>query len=376
VPAHDVVIFAPRAFRYYERGGTPGGGGAERQMFQLAHRLAERGLKVAHFVYEVADPVIDPDAPVTLVQAPHPREYMTKAALAGRLREVWTGLSRADAAVQVIRGWNGTLGVAGAWTRLHGRRLIFSGANISDFTDGAAHGRHDPRKYLFGAGIRMTDAVVVQTDEQIGLARERFRNIVPPQQISSFAELGPAPDGPGEAFLWVSRCVDYKRPMLYLDRAVAVPEARFQMIPIDSEDEGYSFDERLAEIRRRAEALPNVELLAQRPHAELQEVVSRAIAIVNTSEYEGVPNTWLEGWARGIPALTFSFDPDERIARNGIARRLWERRADRGGLTPAAHDYARTVHGDVVADAWADLVRGLAETVSRHPHRRLRAVAA
>jgi glycosyltransferase involved in cell wall biosynthesis len=390
VPAHDVVIFAPRAFRYYEREGTPGGGGAERQMFLLAHRLAERGLKVAHFVYEVADPVIRDDAPVTLVQAPHPKEYLSKAALAARLREVWTGLSRADAAVQVIRGWNGTLGVAGAWTRLHGRRLVFSGANISDFTDGAAHGRRDPRKYLFSAGIRMTDAVVVQTDEQVELAQRRFPYIVPPRQINSFAEPGPAPEGPGEAFLWVSRIVDYKRPMLYLDLAEAVPEARFWMIPIQSTDEGWSFDETMAEIRRRADALPNLEILAQRPHAELQEVVGRAIAIVNTSEYEGVPNTWLEGWARGIPALTFSFDPDDRIARNGIgisgagswdefvagARRLWERRADRGGLTPAAHDYARVVHGDAVADAWTDLVRGLAATVSRHPHRRLRAVTA
>ena len=31
-----------------------------------------------------------------------------------------------------------------------------------------------------------------------------------------------------------------------------------------------------------------------------------------------MPNTWLEGWARGVPALTLSFDPDGRIAAHGL----------------------------------------------------------
>lgn len=390
MPEHDVVIFAPRAWCYYERSATQGGGGAERQMYLLAHRLAERGLKVAHYVYEVADPALDPSLPLTLVQAPHPTAYLSRAAVAARMKEVWTGLNRADASVAVIRGWNGTLGVAGAWARLRGRRLVFSGANISDFTDSASHGAHDPRKYLFAAGIRMADAVVVQTDEQIDLARERHPTIVPPRQISSFAELGPVPERAGEAFLWVSRLVDYKRPLLYADLAEAVPEATFWMVPIQSTDEGWSFEETVAELRRRAERLPNLHLLDQRSHGELQALMTRAIAVVNTSEFEGVPNTWLEGWARGIPALTYSFDPDGRIAANGIgvsaggswpafadgARSLWERREDRGGLTPAAHRYAATVHGEAVTDAWAELVSDLAGTVGRGPRRRLRPAAA
>lgn len=376
MPEHDVAIFAPRSWVYYERSPPHAGGGAERQMYLLAHRLAERDFKVAHFVYEVSDPVLDADLPLDLVQAPRPHEYLSARALAARMREVWSGLSRCDASVQVFRGWNGTLGVAGVWARLHGRRLVFSGANISDFTESAAHGARDPRKRLFAAGMRMTDAVVVQTDEQITLARERFPFIAPPRQISSFADLGPLPEGPGEAFLWVSRLADYKRPLLYADLAAAVPEARFWMIPARSDATGPAFDQMMDELRRRADAHPNLEILEQRSHAALQELIGRAIAIVNTSEYEGVPNTWLEGWARGIPALTFSFDPDGRIARNGIgisaggswdgfvaaARELWARRSDRGGFSEPAHRYAATVHGEAVTDAWAELVRGLRDS--------------
>ncbi|MEA2126929.1 MAG: hypothetical protein QOI80_3711, partial [Solirubrobacteraceae bacterium] len=223
---------------------------------------------------------------------------------------------------------------------------------------------------LFRAGLRATDAVVVQSADQVGLARSRFPRL-DPIQINSFVEPAPPSDAPGEAFLWVSRLVDYKRPLLYADLAAAVPEARFWMIAIETLDDAYAST--LAELRRRAAALPNLELLDQRAHAELQALIGRAIAMVNTSSFEGMPNTWLEGWARGVPALTLSFDPDGRIAAHalGVAaagdweafvaatRRLWERRADRDGRSGTVRAYVEDAHGTSVAAAWAELVERL-----------------
>ncbi len=281
---------------------------------------------------------------------------------------MWRGLAEADAAVQVFRGANGTLGVAGPWCRARGRKLIFAGANNSDFTGEGFPGPGDPRARLFRLGMRHTDAVVVQSEDQVELARRHFPGAPAPQQVNSFVEPGePGPAG-GEAFLWVSRTVDYKRPLLYADLAAAVPEARFWMIPVRTEDEEY--ERTVAELRRRAAGLDNLEILDQRPHAELQALIGRAIAMVNTSSFEGMPNTWLEGWARGVPALTYSFDPDGRIVANdlGVAaggeweafvaatRRLWERRSDRDGRSDHVRAYVADAHGTRVGDAWAALV--------------------
>jgi glycosyltransferase involved in cell wall biosynthesis len=71
-------------------------------------------------------------------------------------------------------------------------------------------------------------------------------------------------------------------------------------------------------VRRRAGELGNVELLETQPRPALLDYISRAIAVVKTSEVEGMPNTFLEAWARGIPVLSFSVDPDQRIADNDI----------------------------------------------------------
>jgi glycosyltransferase involved in cell wall biosynthesis len=372
VPRHDVAIYMPWAGEFYDEAAGHSGGGAERQTWLLAHDLARRGLRVAHIVYPVRRPVTDPAAPVTLVTRPRQRRPGATAALASETVEVWRALTEADASVVVFRGATGAFGVGALWARAHHRHVVFAGANNSDFTLGAFSGPKDPRAVLFRAGLRLADEVVVQSGDQVDLARQEFTYLHSVEQIASFVEPAPETTEAPEAFLWVSRLVDYKRPQLYADLAAAVPEARFWMI--GSESSLPAVRAAREELAARAAQLPNLELLPQRPHAELQELMGRAIAIVNTSSFEGMPNTWLEGWARGVPALTLSFDPDGRIARNGLGvaaggdwdafvaatRSLWERRADRGGLGPAVRAYVADVHGEQVGAHWADVVERLA----------------
>ena len=369
---------------FYDAASDRAGGGAERQTWLLAHDLARRGLRVAHVVYPVVEPRLDPSAPVTLVQRPVPGASGALRALPGEVVHVCQALNRADAAVQVFRGASGAVGIAGAWARARRRSVVFAGANNADFTLETFGGPADPRARMFRAGMRLADAVVVQSGDQVALARRGFPHVAEIDQVPSFVELAPPADGPGEAFLWISRLTDYKRPLLYANLAEAVPEARFWMVA--SRSDAPEYGDLLAELQRRAGELPNLELLDQRPHAELQALIGRAVAMVNTSSFEGVPNTWLEGWARGVPALTLSFDPDERIARHGLglaaggsvedfaaaARRLWARRADRGGYSETVRAHVADVHGRRVGDRWAEIVQRLGATRRRRCGRRPR----
>ena len=56
-------------------------------------------------------------------------------------------------------------------------------------------------------------------------------------------------------------------------------------------------------IRARAAALPNVELTGFLPLAQVEPWFDRARVLVNTSTYEGMPNTFLQAWARGVPTV-------------------------------------------------------------------------
>ena len=359
MPSRDVAIYAPLAAGFYNRNFRRGGG-AERQTRLLALGLADRGLEVAHVTLPVRN-YVPPDEPrLSVVQ---------RGPSGGRLAEptrIWRGLAAADARAYLLRGATPALGVAGLFCRARRRRLVFAAANDGDFTSELIE---SPRLGLplYRLGVRLADAVVVQSRRQVELARDAFPEAKQVIEIPSFAET-PA-EGPAEpqAFLWSGRVVEYKQPLLYLDLAAAVPEARFRMIPVLTDaPEGVE-----DAIRHRAADLPNVELLEPRPYAETQELVREAVAIVNTSRLEGMPNVFLEGWAYGIPALSLNFDADGRIRERGLgvaaegsweafaggAEELWRRRADRGGYGPAARAYIAAEHGpDVVLERWREVL--------------------
>jgi glycosyltransferase involved in cell wall biosynthesis len=365
---NDVAIYAPFAAFQYNRGGKLGGG-AERQTYLLAQALSEEGVRVAHIVLSVDDPVpLNPH--LTLVD----RGPYMGALPGGKLHEtrlIWRGLKEADASVYIVRTGSPALGVVAAFCRLEKRRLIFASSTDADFTLVGLKER--VRSAMYRAGLRAVDAVVVQTAEQLRLVQQDFPRIAHPTHIPSFAEPMSPAQRPGQAFLWIGRLIDYKRPMEYVRLARELPEARFRMVPtpVNAGQDLY------AELVREAEQLPNLELLDPRPHGQLMELVAEAVAIVSTSRLEGMPNIFLEGWAAGVPALTFDFDPDNTIASRGIgaaaggswkrfvdeARRLWEARDGDQELARASRAYIDEVHSiPAVGRRWSALISEVAKS--------------
>jgi glycosyltransferase involved in cell wall biosynthesis len=279
----------------------------------------------------------------------------------------------ADARVTIVRMATPALGIAGLWCRLHRRRLIFSSANDSDFIPGAGPDRL-PTRVLYRLGLRLADTVVVQSGEQVRLAREslpRRREVV---SIPSFCE--PAGDvaadaAEPDAFLWIGRLTAEKDPQRFLDLAAALPDARFVLIPVP----GSAAPVDSSGVRDAARDLPNLTVSDPLPHRDLMKLVARAAAVVNTSSVEGLPNVFLEAWARGVPVLTLRCDPDGVVAARGLGlaadgswdrfvaggRELWDTRRDRAELSRRTRAYIEEVHSiDAVAARWADVVERVA----------------
>jgi glycosyltransferase involved in cell wall biosynthesis len=378
--ANDVAIYTPPAAVLYERRQEVTGG-AERQMTLLARQLVAAGLDVAHIVLPVADP--DPSIPdsLTLVE----RELVTTKrgpfVRASQMRKLWSALAEADADVYVFRLGLPALGVAALFCAIHRRRLVFSSSIDLDFTFGFYSGRRLELE-IYKFGVRRADAVVVQSGSQGELARRAFPGLRRLVEIPSFATPAPAASLTPEAFLWVGRLDRYKQPLRYLELAEAVPEAQFRMIArrLDPQRSGGAPggegpDPGLErEALARAAELPNVELVEQRPHAEAMALVDRAVAIVSTGVAEGMPNLFLEAWARGVPVLSFEFDPDGRIAERGLgvaadgstqrfhdaARRMWAERNDRAKLADRVRGYVDATHGlEAVTGRWMALIDDL-----------------
>jgi hypothetical protein len=112
--------------------------------------------------------------------------------------------------------------------------------------------------------------------------------------------------------------------------------------------------------------------LPARPRSGLMPLFDSAVAVVSTSDFEGMPNTFLEGWTRGVPALALAHDSDGVIEREGVgafaggsaerlaelARALWRGRHDQSALARRSRDYTNREHrAEVAADRWIRALR-------------------
>jgi glycosyltransferase involved in cell wall biosynthesis len=364
--AHDVAIYAPWGALYYgdDRDYM---GGAEVQTTMLAHALKSRGLRVAHIVYPVKEPRrVDASSP-SLVE----RSEWQRHRRLGELAEtgaIWSGLGRADAEAYVVRGGGGHLVAASSFCRALRRRLLFSSSSELDF-DFARPDRNPRTLRLYRASLRIADDIVVQTGQQRELVRRAFPDR-DPVVIPSFAEPAPGANGTGKYFLWADRLVEYKLPDRYVELAAALPDARFRMVAAPNNETPPGMAER---IESAAERLPNLELLPPRRRSQLLEEMEQAVAVVKTSRIEGMPNAFLEAWARGLPVLSLNVDPDAKIEDNriGVAARgsmerlisaaaqLWANPDERRAIGDRARRFIQDVHSPAaVTDRWVALLEG------------------
>lgn len=373
-PSRDAAIYAAEAHAFYERKVGPpphsGGGGAEFQTAQMALRLADAGLETAHIVYPVKDLAETPERLTVVMRAAYQGEGGPLAKLR-EARAIWRSLKEADARVNILRAYGLHLVVGAIFSKVHRRPWVMSGSNDLEFEPEKRSGPRAGRLYRWA--ISSADSIVGQTGQQREIAEREFPDVEDFDVIRSFAEPAEPAKGPFDAFLWASRVVDYKRPLEYVELARAFPEGRFRMVLVEMPD---SPPDMMAELRAAGEELDNLEILDAMPRAGILELMEKTVAVVVTSEYEGMPNVFLEAWARGIPVLTLSFDPDERVAseRLGIsakgsreafadgARRLWTDSSARAELGERGREYVAANHyPEVIGRKWAEKLRPLLE---------------
>jgi glycosyltransferase involved in cell wall biosynthesis len=378
-PKRDVAIYSPSSAVFFggaglvanEEGelvmgstGVSKGGGAELQMSLLARGLTAEGLRTAIILWPVGGTPPNGTSEPDLVERPI---YAGAGAKGKALeaRHIFRAMRAADAGAYVFRGGGPQLMIGRAFCRLHRRRLIFSAASDLDF-DFTRPDRARANLIAYRAALRGADSIVVQRSQQADLAREA--GLGPVELIPSFAEPAEQASSDPEAFLWIGRLVDYKRPMEYVRLAESLPDIRFRMVWFATNETPADL---IDELRAADDRLPNLELAGQIPRADLMDLMTRSHAVVSTSRAEGMPNTFLEAWSRGIPVISLDFDPDGRIDGKGLGviahsheelreavSRLESDPSARAEMGRRAREDVLSVHSPAtVSEHWASLIK-------------------
>ena len=160
--------------------------------------------------------------------------------------------------------------------------------------------RYARDRWLYRRGVALADRIVAQNEVQRSSCRATYgRDAV---VIPSCYQRPERRDGNlprKDTVIWVGVIRPGKRPQLLLELARRLPQRRFVMVGGPRGGDAALFE------RTRAEAatLPNVEFTGFLPLAEVESRFDAARLLVNTSDYEGLPNTFLQAWARGVPTL-------------------------------------------------------------------------
>jgi glycosyltransferase involved in cell wall biosynthesis len=363
---YDVAFYVPSAAPLLARQSVLPTGGSETQVFLVSQALASKGLRVCLCVYEIPGGGI-PDS-LHGVDILHRRPYLGGRGVGSSVLEalaIIRTVAGLDADVIVTRIAGPHVGLVGLAAKFARRRFVYSSASLTDFGFRARRPKMRD-SILYRLGLYLADDVVVQTEEQANFCAAWIGR--KPIVVKSFVEPAPGRVNAPEAFLWVGRAAWYKRPLEYVELARALPEARFWMVAVPDRESGSL----VGDIQKAAAEVPNLEVLEPRPRAELMGLIDRAVAIVNTSDFEGMPNVTLEGWARGVPALTLAYDPDALIEKRGLgefarnsredlvagAKRLWDERYDSAVLAERCRRYVADEHAEpAVALGWLEALR-------------------
>jgi glycosyltransferase involved in cell wall biosynthesis len=231
-----------------------------------------------------------------------------------RLTSIWGCMNKANADLYYQQTAGMLTGVMAAFCRRNGRKSVFAAASNPDLLNPTPRIRFLRDRWLYNYGVRAVDQVFVQNEEQFELCKVNYgrtpllvRNCYePPRSVASDRE-------GSKMVLWVSTIRKIKRPEAYLELAKTMPQYQFTMIGGPGTGEFALYDE----IEKQAASLRNVTFYGFQPFARTEQVFDRASVLVNTSESEGVPNAFLQAWARGIPTVSF-VDAGARLGAQAV----------------------------------------------------------
>lgn len=104
--------------------------------------------------------------------------------------------------------------------------------------------------------------------------------------------------------IWVGSAQELKQPQLFLKIARKIPDEKFVMIM--PKHNKILWDE----IKKQSEKLTNLTFIERVPFEEIGEFFSHAKLFVNTSTYEGFPNTFVQAAMYGTPIASLNVNPD------------------------------------------------------------------
>lgn len=203
------------------------------------------------------------------------------------------------------------------WCRIFGVKLVFVSASDMDFSDeyGFIKGRQYNTRLYWNSLRNGRMKFVVQNSEQQQALKYKFGRdsiIVPNVWTKIEFYTKSVVKMPSFDVVWVANIKHLKRPEWLIEIARHLPDYSFAFAGGNGETKEY-FDS----IASMAANEPNVRFFGSLSFDAASELIGKSKLLLCTSEFEGLPNTFLQAWEAGVPIIS-TVDPSGVISKNAL----------------------------------------------------------
>ncbi|MGB2807983.1 MAG: glycosyltransferase family 4 protein [Sedimentisphaerales bacterium] len=294
-------------------------GGAEVDFYNLSTELAkDPNYRVSFITADYGQKPIEIREGVTLIKSLDFNKDLAEASI-----HLWRALRAADAQIYVRELCSAVTTEVALFCRCFRRKFVYRTASAVE-CDGTYLREHFFRGKGFIWSLRHADAVIAQNETDA-------KNLsaitgAPVQVIRNAHRLLPLEQQPQDKILWVGRSAPVKRPELFLELAKQSPQMQFTMICQRATD-----DRQYDNFMANAKKISNLKFIQRVPFHKIHEYFQRAKVFVNTSSYEGFPNTFIQACKSATAILSLNVNPDGFIDKHncGIScNGEWQRLVD------------------------------------------------
>jgi len=309
-----ICFVSPKAYHYFKPDRSSAAGGAERQQYLLARELQKKGYTISFITgdfdgstKEIIDG-IELYKTLPVQHSPHAWDYIKNLVLS---------LHNVSADVCYVRGMRMIPAIVSLYCNFDNISFILSIANDKDVEHKHIKNLNIFLKYLYKRSILMADTVVAQTDYQRKMLKKQFdiESEVIPNGYTIPSSNRIVDHSKRNHILWVGQInKKQKKPHHFLQLAEEFGNESFVLIgPKGSREDYYRF------IKNKAKSLSNVDFEGFVPPDKIHNYFRFAQVYVNTSEFEGFPNTFLEAWRYATPVVSLNHSVDHGFSNNNRA---------------------------------------------------------
>ena len=301
-----VCFVMPKAYPLFNPSIEAVFGGSEVDLYYLATELArDRNFHVSFIVADYGQPEGEIRQNVRLIKSLN----LKQNPMLGAWR-IWQALSKADSHIYMLKTASPGTALTAYFCKNNQKIFLYRIAHRYE-CDGTCLRKHPILGKAFVWSLRQAQIVFSQNSDDSELLKNTTgvsSQLIP--NGHSLPEI--TQDNKRDIILWVGRTADFKQPQLFSELARHLKNEQFTMICQKATD-----DKDYMSLRKEAEQIKNLTFIKRVGFAEIDGYFRRAKVLVNTSEAEGFPNTFIQAGKWATPILSLNVNPDGFLDKYG-----------------------------------------------------------